>query len=55
MFFLAHDLYWKTATLFGIMREAEKKCAASPGGTSWILFQALSISSPFPKAARQGC
>src|SRR3974390_553965 len=44
----APDLYWKLMTTFRDQRGAEKRCAASRGGTSLILLQALVIARPCP-------
>jgi hypothetical protein len=42
---LAHDLYRKPALPFRRHAHAEKKCAASPGGTFFILLQGLALST----------
>jgi hypothetical protein len=39
-------------TTFRDHARAEKKCAASPGGTFFILLQALVIASPRPFAVQ---
>jgi hypothetical protein len=43
--FVAHDLFPETGTHFSDHAPAEKKCAASPGGTFFILFQSFALST----------
>jgi hypothetical protein len=42
---LAHDRIQKPATSFRHHARPEKKCAASPGGTFFILFQGFALST----------
>jgi hypothetical protein len=45
VFSFAHEAYPKPATTFRHHAPAEKKCAASPGGTFFILFQGFALST----------
>jgi hypothetical protein len=63
---LAHDFFRKPASTFR-GHAPEKKCAASPGGTFFILFQGLALStrddedrcadsnSPQPPILKENC
>jgi hypothetical protein len=42
---LTHDHFRKPAPPFRHHAQAEKKCAASPGGTFFILLQSLALST----------
>jgi hypothetical protein len=42
---LAHDLFRKPAPTFRRHAQAEKKCAASPGGTFFIVLQDFALST----------
>src|SRR5882672_2897029 len=48
----AHDLFRKRANTFREHARAEKKCAASPGGTFFILLQGLALST---RGSGAGC
>jgi hypothetical protein len=41
----AHDLFQTSVTAFRDRAHAEKKCAASPGGTFFILLPASALST----------